>query len=735
MTCAVMYGQDQPQGLFRLGADDLTAPNKNAGNEIISASRTLKNSSEVPFTVHVITREEILENGYITLVDALKSVPGIRVSQPGSAIEGETFLIRGLHGNYYCKILIDGVPVQPSVAGGMPISAQLPVRQAERIEVTFGPSSSIYGANAMAGVINIVMHGSERPVTAQADIAMGDNGQEYLNVSIGGKVGKNKNVVTYSLFGNYFSRGDMNVKKDVEGVYDPSLYDSSFSYIDAPFYRGDSTAPELGRLPELSRMLGFSVKWRGLAFQFFSMSRRTHSSIGQRTDIYSYADPTNYWGETIRRYTLSYGFSRDRFSSQTTLSWLSYRLDDQSSFGLIYPVGPSGKVFKYAASDDIFAEQLFNVIPLPGMELTAGLSFTASGNLPKTNDLTAPFGEGRYTPFFDGLLSDTVFGTFGYNPVNYSNASAFLQVYYSLGRFVFIAGDRYDHHSIYKGANNLRLALQFKARENLSVYANLSQGFRAPSPFFSYSSLAYRDGDSIYYSTVPNEGLKPEKLFAVEAGTKWKATEKVSLDASLFYHRLKKQFTRSFVVLDREKYPLATNGFLTQAYINDDTSRAELYGLQVSLLLDDLAEAVDLDGEVQFTVSKGNEVLAYPRGSIDSYRQWPVFTGQVNISLRPVDFLYLYFRNTVSTGWTKQYLPLDKEILDLLGYETTSKGYYTLDILARVFISRNFQAFFQLNNLLNAKYPGIDAYGSEVDLRYNPQYGRNFKIGLSFSLD
>jgi hemoglobin/transferrin/lactoferrin receptor protein len=100
-----------------------------------------------------------------------------------------------------------------------------------------------------------------------------------------------------------------------------------------------------------------------------------------------------------------------------------------------------------------------------------------------------------------------------------------------------------------------------------------------------------------------------------------------------------------------------------------------------------------------------------------------------------VSILYLFFRNTLSTGWTKQYLPLGKDILEQLGYETTSDGYYTLDLLARLSISRNFQAFFQLNNIFDARYGGIDAYGSETDLRYNPQYGRNFRVGLSFSLE
>jgi outer membrane receptor protein involved in Fe transport len=88
-----------------------------------------------------------------------------------------------------------------------------------------------------------------------------------------------------------------------------------------------------------------------------------------------------------------------------------------------------------------------------------------------------------------------------------------------------------------------------------------------------------------------------------------------------------------------------------------------------------------------------------------------------------------------SSRWTKAYFPVSKEVLDLVGYDTETKGYYTLDIVGRLSINRNFQAFFQLNNVFNSKYGGIDAYGAEADLVYNPQYGRNFKVGLSFTLE
>ena len=152
--------------------------------KLISASRSQKVVGELPLTTYIITKEEIHENGYITLVDALKTVPGIRVSQPGSAIEGETFMMRGLIGNQNTKILINDVPIKPAFLLGMPIGAQLPIRQAERIEIIFGPAAALYGTDASAGVINIILRESERPVFVSADLSFGIEGYKGINLSL-----------------------------------------------------------------------------------------------------------------------------------------------------------------------------------------------------------------------------------------------------------------------------------------------------------------------------------------------------------------------------------------------------------------------------------------------------------------------------------------------------------------------------------------------------------------------
>ena len=729
--------QDQSRNFFRLDEDDLEARADSGQAEVMAASRSLKKLEDLPVTAYVITRDEIIGNGYTTLVDVLSSLPGIRVSQPGSAMDGETFQVQGIYGNYYCKILVDGITIKPSVVSGMPIGRQLPIRQAERIEVIFGPASSLYGAEALAGVINIVTHKSERPVTAQADIALGSDGYEYLNVLIGGKVGKKKNVVNYSLFGGTSSQRDMQVKYDRDFLYNPSLYDSSFSFLQQPYFEGDSGSIVMDRMPMTSRLLGFSLSWRGLSAQAMRMTRSAHTSIGRDPSVFSYSDPLNLWSESIQRYTLSYEKKWEKLSSQGNVTWLNYRLDNQTSFGLLVPVGETGKGYRFAASDDLMVEEHLTFLPVKGLELTAGLMYQYSGNLPLTNGLGEPFDTDEYQMFSEEPVNDTsIFTGFGFNPVTFHRAGVFFQFYYEIKRFIILGGYRLDYYSMFDFTHSPRISAIYRTEKAFSIRASVSTGTRVPSMFYMYNSGAVRSDGGIYYAVVPNPDLQPEKMIAAEVGFRWNRLSWLELDAAIFYHRIYEQFTRSFVLLDSAEYPHVVNpGRISTAYINDKNSLAELYGLQANLGFKKIIPAIGLEADLNLTISKGREILPNDLGNISDYRQMPVCMGQLNISLRPHERIRLLFKNNFSSGWVRGYLPLDPDILREIGYPVDIDGFYTLGVQARFLIGKNFEAFAHFNNVTNAHYGGIDAYSDEYDLFYNPQYSFNFRLGFNFRME
>jgi outer membrane receptor for ferrienterochelin and colicin len=85
----------------KLGTEDLIFQEDSLEMNVISASRSSKRIGELPITIYVVTREEIIKNHYNSLIEVIKSLPGIRVSQPGSGELGESFQLRGLIGNLY----------------------------------------------------------------------------------------------------------------------------------------------------------------------------------------------------------------------------------------------------------------------------------------------------------------------------------------------------------------------------------------------------------------------------------------------------------------------------------------------------------------------------------------------------------------------------------------------------------------------------------------------------------
>lgn len=734
---AFSSAQVDQDSLFRLNANDLWKDTINPDAKVFSASRSEKFVSELPVTVYVIDGEEIRRNGYSTLVDVLRSVPGIKVSQPGSAIEGEMFVIRGLFGNYHTRILVDNIPIQPSVVSGMPVADQLPVRQAERIEIIIGPASSIYGADAMTGVINIVTRSSERPIHAEAGITLGSPWYYSLSALISGKAGKAKRTMKYSFYGSATRQGDMNVKYDQPNLYNPAIYDTSYQFLQEPRYMGDSTHPVLNELPQESNLIGIRMAYKGVDIGFDMMQRRTHSSIGQNTALYSYADPTAFWGETIHRAFLQYDRAWENLSSNTQLSYLRYRLDNQSSFTMIADQSLSGKAYKYAGSDDVFLDQAITYQPLQKVELTGGISFQYSGNLPKTNDLSEPFETHDYPAFSEKKVSHPgPLGDFGFHPMTFNNIGGYLQVFIKTGKLTTLVSDRYDYHSLYGGSNNPRISFLYSINGNMSARVLYGQGLRVPSTCYTYNSLAFLQDSGIYYQIVPNQDLKPEKLHTAEIGYRFQPNVRFSLDLVAYYQQMHDYISLSIVPIDPVQYPDAVNPMgLATSYVNDEKSEFRLTGLQADLSIKKIIPSVDLSFDLSLSVSKGKETLPNDLGTLDDVRMYPRYMAQLNFSIRPFKRIYLIINNTLCSKSAKRFFPLEPEVMEQFGLPVYVEGHYVLDVIARIDITRQLQAYLNAYNLLGSEYGGMDAYGYPSDLIYNPQYGRNVRFGLSFKLN
>ncbi len=160
-------------------------------------------------SVVVLTRSYIEDSHAVSTADLLATVPFLHVAQNGSAGSLTTASIRGGKPKF-TLVLMDGVPVNDitNILGGSVDLSGISTTNIERIEIVRGPLSSIYGSEAVSGVINIISRRDAKPtVDLQAEGGGFGSGQGAITARGGNQ------KISYGLSGSYFSIGDQ-VKSD-----------------------------------------------------------------------------------------------------------------------------------------------------------------------------------------------------------------------------------------------------------------------------------------------------------------------------------------------------------------------------------------------------------------------------------------------------------------------------------------------------------------------------------------
>jgi iron complex outermembrane recepter protein len=159
LNCGASWGQTPlPQKTSQSSEKDLTQVSlENLMNmEVTSVSKKEQKLSRVAAAIFVITQEDIRRSGATNIPDLLRTVPGMDAAE----INGSTWAIgsRGFNKQFANKllVLVDGRSVySPTFSGVIWDTLDLPLIDIERIEVIRGPGGSIWGANAVTGVISI----------------------------------------------------------------------------------------------------------------------------------------------------------------------------------------------------------------------------------------------------------------------------------------------------------------------------------------------------------------------------------------------------------------------------------------------------------------------------------------------------------------------------------------------------------------------------------------------------
>lgn len=155
---------------------------------VVTATRTPQTADDTLASVTVITREDIERQQVHSVAELLQGVQGISVSNNGGPGKVTSVFIRGAESDQ-TLVLIDGVKVGSAATGTFPFQ-DLPPEQIERIEIVRGPRSSLYGSEAIGGVIQIFTRKGEGAPTPTFNIGAGSNKTQRVSGGINGGTDK-----------------------------------------------------------------------------------------------------------------------------------------------------------------------------------------------------------------------------------------------------------------------------------------------------------------------------------------------------------------------------------------------------------------------------------------------------------------------------------------------------------------------------------------------------------------
>lgn len=155
---------------------------------IVTATRTAQTANETLASVTIVTREDIEELQATSVQDLLRTVPGINITNSGGAGKTTSIFMRGTQSDHVL-VLIDGVKVGSATLGTTAFQ-HIPVEQIERIEIVRGPRSSLFGSEAIGGVIQIFTRKADGETRPYFSLGVGSFETTNLSAGVSGNGGR-----------------------------------------------------------------------------------------------------------------------------------------------------------------------------------------------------------------------------------------------------------------------------------------------------------------------------------------------------------------------------------------------------------------------------------------------------------------------------------------------------------------------------------------------------------------
>tara|TARA_R110002033_G_scaffold1117_1_gene10371 strand:- start:13068 stop:15185 length:2118 start_codon:yes stop_codon:yes gene_type:complete len=425
---------------------------------IVTATRTERQLSSLPLPVTLVGKKQIIKSGSVRLNEILNEQTGIITVADESGFQGVQ--IQGIASDYIL-ILIDGVPLVGRSAGNFDLS-RLTVGNIKQIEVVKGPSSSLYGSEALGGVINII---TEKPkteaLTGNASYRIGSFSQQDINLDVKQAFKKFR----YGFFANRFSSNGYDLNEDVEGNTVNPFTNYTLNgrlYYD---FNDNLSLFASGRFYDQNQDAGFTL------------------------------DSIQYQGDTKEREWNAHTRLDHKWTPNLTMAYELYYTNYIATELLADPISTA------ILSDSDFNQKLFRP------EVRGSYTFSSENNTETTG-----FQNGTLTAGI-GLQLDELDRTYFDKTVNFSSQYAYAQYDFDpIENLNVIAGARFDNHSEYNNQFSPKLALRYQLNDNLSIKGSIGYGFKAPD----FRQLYFDFTNSAVGYTVLGYNVALDKLKELE---------------------------------------------------------------------------------------------------------------------------------------------------------------------------------------------------------------------------
>ena len=517
---------------------------------VVTAAGFEQKLTDAPASISVVTREELKKRPYITLIDAVRDLEGVDVGETSDKTGQKTISIRGM-GPDYTLILIDGRrqnnhgDIYPNSFGGNQFNHIPPLDMIERIEVIRGPASTLYGADALGGVINIITRKVSTRWTGSA--TLGHNLQE--NSDFGSDT-----TIDFALSGPLVA--------DVLGLsvrgarYERDASTPEYERITAPdgtqFERSLGFGAGGKTVDNTNEELGFSLSWTPTDSQSLILDLDTSEQVYDNTPFINNLGSEAYPLGTVdgiaglwranpqAGYAADQEFTRDQWAITHHGDWSFGR--SMMSLSSV-ETDNHGRTLPLTVAERLLHRQIFQGTgDYAGMSVEERRALMVQTFLPRPKrnlqssqyvldaKLDMPVGENHYVVFggqaIDGELDDGVFGMEegddGAGIVqDHKMWSVFVEDNWTpTDALTVTAGIRHDDHNTFGSHVSPRLYANYNLSETWVLKGGVSTGFKTPKTTDLYDGVTGFGGQG----TTPfigNPDLQPETSVNSEIALYW----------------------------------------------------------------------------------------------------------------------------------------------------------------------------------------------------------------------